>query len=341
MTFIQKLKSSSEYKLYAVLAIAAICAVAFALNHVNQKKLEKNIAQINKAQADESAPSNLPKIETFTEDVSAPQRSQMYEHQPEPPPAQQSAPPPIEVFTSNEEPVGDIYAPTGRLIECQLVNGIESKNLATPVIGLVTRDYWHNGICIIKAGTEILGTATGTASYDRIITAPEHRFVWRNYPEKESGWELPIRGKILNRELQDGILASADPDLKLTDGTAGLRGKVMENKDNQLLYLVFAKAIQGFGSGISEKVTTNSGSGTFTSSSGSLQTAGGQAIEQSSQIYSHQLIMDLQRQAVFVRVPGGKYFYFYNDEPIDLSKAKSVGGGFQGSIQGLNKPVTQ
>ena len=47
-------------------------------------------------------------------------------------------------------PKGD-YAPAFRLVKCQLVNTVDSANLLTPIIGLVTDDLWWNGKVIIRA----------------------------------------------------------------------------------------------------------------------------------------------------------------------------------------------
>lgn len=323
-------------KAYVGLGICLVALVFWQISEKNKKKIaEKEQIEITNKQT--SLVSKASKYESFSENVSKVAPSKPYEA-PVVDTNQNATPePPIEVFTSTEETVGEVYAPKGRLIECRLVNTIESKNLQTPVIGIVMKDYWHNGVVVIKAGTEIHGTATGLASYDRIITAPEHTFVWRNFPEKESGWELTIKGKILNREIPDAVISKGDPDIMLTDGSAGLRGRVVENKDNALLGAILAKALVGFGDGISERITLNSTTGSTTSSNGSLQTAAGQSLKQAADLVSQQYLAELQQKGAYVQVPGGKTFYFYNDEAIDLSKAQ-IASAPKGTVKGLNTP---
>jgi hypothetical protein len=324
-------------KAYVALGIGLIGMVVWQVHVKKEKKIQESEALKTSLEKPASV-SKSPKIEAFSENVSKVQSTPAYE-----PPTidtnQKSASPepPIDVYTSTDETVGDVYAPKGRLIKCRLVNTIESKNLQTPVIGIVIKDYWHNGVVVIKAGTELHGTATGLSSYDRIITAPEHTFVWRNFPEKESGWELTVKGKILNREIPESVVSKSNPEIMLTDGSAGLRGKVIENKDNALLGAIFAKALVGFGDGITDRITLNSTTGSTTSSTGSFQNAAGQSLKQAADLVSQQYLAELQRTGAYVQVTGGKTFYFYNDEAIDLSKAQ-IASAPKGTVKGLNTP---
>src|SRR3981081_1317812 len=49
------------------------------------------------------------------------------------------------------------YAPFGRLVKCQLVITVDSSELETPIIAVVTEDVNHDGRLIIPAGTEVHG----------------------------------------------------------------------------------------------------------------------------------------------------------------------------------------
>lgn len=94
---------------------------------------------------------------------------------PQPPPAPPAPLPPPPVKTNsplvalhyhvqlppdtNPPPLG-LYAPAGRLIRCVLVNTVDSANIDTPIIALVTDDLWHDGRIVIPAGTEVHGKAS-------------------------------------------------------------------------------------------------------------------------------------------------------------------------------------
>ena len=51
-------------------------------------------------------------------------------------------PPPIPqaIFATKEESRSEFYLPYGRLLRCELVNAVESTNIETPIIGLITEN---------------------------------------------------------------------------------------------------------------------------------------------------------------------------------------------------------
>ena len=85
-------------------------------------------------------------------------------------PSATPTPPPIPqaIFASKEVNISDAYLPYGRLVKCELVNTVDSSNIQTPIIGLVTEDVWHDSQLIIPAGTEVHGTAQRVATRERI-----------------------------------------------------------------------------------------------------------------------------------------------------------------------------
>ena len=69
--------------------------------------------------------------------------------------------------------LGGEYAPAFRLVKCQLVNTVDSGNLSTPVIGLVTEDLCWNGKTIIRANSEVHSVASIDTVRERIASQGE------------------------------------------------------------------------------------------------------------------------------------------------------------------------
>lgn len=87
-----------------------------------------------------------------------------------------------------------LYAPAGRKLRCRLVNTVDSANIDTPIIALVTDDLWHDGRLIIPAGTEVHGKASVDRLRERIVASGAWTLVW------QSGEELVVNGIALDRE---------------------------------------------------------------------------------------------------------------------------------------------
>ncbi len=304
--------SSSEYRFYGGIATLGILAIFIGKGYVNQEKIEKNVEKIQPDRVVKSSP-----INAYTSDIQKINRTPQAQPSIETSQKPVNAPTaPIDIFTSSVEEIGEVYAPSRRLIKCKLVNSIQSNNIQTPIIGMVIEDVWHNGQLIIPAGTEIHGMASGTSNSDRIASGNDWRFIWRNFPAPESGWELPITGIAL-----DYVPLEMNPE-DLNDGSAGLRGRVIENSETQLLGAIFAKAIAGFGEGISKEVSVASGGSSVSTTTGDFKSAVGQTLKQAADLTAQLYIQRLQQNASYVRVHGGKTFYFYNYDPIDLAKAR-------------------
>ena len=135
----------------------------------------------------------------------------------------------LEAVSNKKERDFSESAPYGRLLKCQLVNTVESTNLETPVIGLVTEDFWWGHKLLIPANTEIHGVATGDKVRDRIGCDTNWIAVIYD-PRNNSRRELKLQGVALDADKAP----TADPaDLNqfahygLTDGSAGLRGDIV------------------------------------------------------------------------------------------------------------------
>jgi hypothetical protein len=225
------------------------------------------------------------------------------------------APPPIPqaIFATRESSLSEFYLPYGRLLKCELVNTVDSTNIDTPIIGLITEDVCHGGRLIIPAGTEVHGIAQKTAARERIGSERKWILVFQD------GRELPVSGAVLDHA-PDGT----NPDKwGETDGSAGLRGyMVAADKYAEAKAMLAAMISSGAGA---FPETTNLISpltgGATQIQNGGWTNAISAGIQAGGQIYSQRLLESLQKDPYFVRVPAGTLFYLYVTQTLDLAKA--------------------
>ncbi len=228
----------------------------------------------------------------------------------EPPPAL----PPISLYAETATPgadkpvdtLGSDYAPYGRLVPCELVVTVDSSSISTPIIGLVTDDVWHDGRLIIPAGTEVHGKAKVDTVRERIASGGNWTLVW------QGGEELTVTGMALDRELQED-----GSGWGITDGSAGLRGRIIKSDSIAEAKLFAATFLSGAADGLTTKVQTILGSQVVSSVQNASLT-GAQAILNA---YAKQILDTIQREGFYIRVPAGKQFYLYVTQTLDRSKA--------------------
>jgi hypothetical protein len=215
-------------------------------------------------------------------------------------------------------------APYGRMLHCHLVNSVTSSNLETPVIGLVDEDFWWGHKLLIPANSEVHGVATGEKVRDRI--GCDTNWVIDIYdPRKNSRKELRIQGVALDKDrapTADPADLSAWAHFGLTDGSAGLRGdiQVLDIK-RQLMNKaeLFASAfLSGFALSFQNTSQTVYGfQAAPTTKNAALAGAGSVMSE-----YADDLRKKIETDAEYVQVMGGKQFYLYVQQTLDVSRAK-------------------
>ena len=257
-------------------------------------------------------------------------------------PAAEAAPaePASRAEKAGPPPLGDEFAPFGRLVKCQLVDTVDSVTARTePIVALVTADLDWNGEVIIPAGSEAFSYARpepiiDAAGVGRLVDSGEWTLVLPGGPGGANGRELILRARAVDRrELavsEKGRVRSWGID----DGADGLVGYTLSTMDNREIKLFAAAAIsgmaQGFGA-IAERQEPASG---LPGVLGATQPAPtlGNALAGSASAgavdYMNQLagrIRDeISKRGVYVRVPAGKEFYLFVEQTID-PRAAAVG----------------
>ncbi len=206
--------------------------------------------------------------------------------------------------------LSSIYAPFGRLISCETVITVDSASIQTPIVGLITENVYHAGKLIIPAGTEVHGTAQTDRHRERISSGNNWTLVW------QTGEELRLSAIVLDREF------SGDQEgWGITDGSAGLRGRVLKSDQLADIKLFAATFLSGAAGALTEKEQTIFG----TVDSRSLNNAPFQGAQKVLSVYAQRIYEAIQRDGFYVRVPSGKQFYLYVLQTIDRGNA-AIGG---------------
>lgn len=202
------------------------------------------------------------------------------------------------------------FMPFGTLLKCKLVNTIDSANLETPVIAVLTEDVWQNGKKVIPANTLVHGTARAGRMRDRVTASGTWRFVWQD------GRELAFNGVALDREYDHDI-----DGYGITDGSAGLKGRVMATDDLQELKVLASAALSGFARGTQDRNQTALG----TTITGSVSNGVREGFGDVFNLYAQRTLKDIEDNGYFVRVAAGKEFYVYVLAAVDPQKASVAG----------------
>ncbi|PWU19870.1 MAG: hypothetical protein C5B50_05420 [Verrucomicrobia bacterium] len=213
----------------------------------------------------------------------------------------------VDLPADTNPPPLSTYAPMGRLVQCQLVNTVDSGANDTPIIALVTQDLWHDGNLVIPTGAEIHGRAQVDTLRERIISSGTWTIV------RQTGEELLVKGIALDREFNE-----KSGTWGITDGSPGLAGQVIRSQSMEEIKLFAATMLSGIASGLEQSQTTIYG----TQVSATARNAALNGTSQVLNTYAQQILETIKKQGVFVRVAAGKQFYLYVTQTIDLSKSK-------------------
>lgn len=250
---------------------------------------------------------------------------------PKPPEPQPPQIHPISLFAdatagvTEPKSLGDIYAPYGRLISCETVITVDSASILTPIVGLITEDVYHAGRLVIPAGTEVHGTAQSDRQRERIASGTAWTLVW------QTGEELRLKAMALDREF-----AGDQEGWGITDGSAGLRGRLIKSDNLAEIKLFAATFLAGAANALTEKEQTIFGS----VDSRSLNNAPFKGAEKVLSVYAQRIYDAIQRDGFYVRVPSGKQFYLYILQTIDRDAATLAGSATPFAEPDSAKPLS-
>ena len=224
--------------------------------------------------------------------------------------------PPISLFAdatagvAEPKSLSSIYAPFGRLISCETVVTVDSASIQTPIVGLVTENVYHAGKLVIPAGTEVHGTAATDRQRERISSGNSWTLVW------QSGEDLQLNALALDREF------SGDQEgWGITDGSAGLRGRILKSDDMADIKLFAATFLSGAAEALTDKQQTVFGP----INSPSLANAPFEGAQKVLSVYADRIYDAIKKDGFYVRVPSGKQFYLYVLQTIDRADATVAG----------------
>jgi hypothetical protein len=298
---------------------------------VNSRRPSHIVSLVTRKTSTKAAANSQQLPETIRRDmVPFDPQSQEPKSQSTPQPKSQSTPPPLPALNLVAEtpklPANDgkkfseDFAPYGRLVPCELVITVDSSSIRTPIVGLVTEDVFHHGQLIIPAGTEVHGAAQVDRARERIASNGRWTLVWQD------GQELNVSGLALDREQETRTWG-------ITDGSAGLRGKLLKTDNLAEVKLFVASLLSGAASAFTE--TRTSAFGTFALPS--LQNAPLMGAQSVLDRYAQQILQTIEHNGFYVRVPAGKQFYLYITQTVDEKDAR-IGGTLTASWQPIASP---
>jgi hypothetical protein len=191
---------------------------------------------------------------------------------------------------------------------------VDSASIRTPIIGFVTEDIYHAGRLIIPAGTEVHGTAASDRVRERLASGTAWTLVW------QTGEELRLSALALDREFESD---TNHVGWGITDGSAGLRGRLIKSDNMADIKLFAATFLSGAAGALTEKKETVFGP----IDSPSLNNAPFQGAEKVLSVYAQRIFDSIQRDGFYVRIPSGKQFYLYVLQTIDRADARIGSSG--------------
>jgi hypothetical protein len=244
--------------------------------------------------------------------------------------AQNALLPPISLFAdatagvAEPKSLSSTYAPFGRLISCETVVTVDSASMQTPIVGLVTDNVYHAGKLVIPAGTEVHGTAATDRQRERISSGNSWTLVW------QSGEELQLNALALDREF------SGDQEgWGITDGSAGLRGRIIKSDNMADIKLFAATFLSGAAEALTEKQQTVFGP----INSPSLANAPFEGAQKVLSVYAERIYDAIKKDGFYVRVPSGKQFYLYVLQTIDRADATVAGSAKVFTAEDKSAPI--
>jgi hypothetical protein len=148
----------------------------------------------------------------------------------------------------------------------------------------------------------------------------------------QDGRELTFNGVALDREYDHDI-----DGYGITDGSAGLKGRLMATDDLQELKVLASAALSGFARGTQDRTQTALG----TTLTGSVSNGVREGMGSVFDMYAQRTLKDIEVNGYFVRVAAGKEFYVYVLESVDPRQASLAGVKSRTTVPGPDSGSAQ
>jgi type IV secretory pathway VirB10-like protein len=135
------------------------------------------------------------------------------------------------VFDDTKDYHSEQVVPLGSMVRCILIHNIVTNNFNAPVIAQVWEDFYFNGELLLPFGTRIYGTAFAGRQRDR-ITVKFHTIVF-----------------------QDGKTLKIDAIALSKDGSGGLTGTVIDNRNKKIFVQMAMNFLGGLAAGLQQTAT--------------------------------------------------------------------------------------
>ena len=203
-------------------------------------------------------------------------------------------------------------APYGRLLRCELANTISTASSQTPIIALVTEALWWDGVEIIPAGVEVHGSVSGMTG-GRIGTGSSWKVVYP-FRDDRSAFQLDLTGIALDCN-------RTETNWGKSDGSFGIRGRLISNADYAQMAAVFAKFLSGVGSGMVSQRNDYVGGSTISTTGGTWKDAIGSGLKDAFQQVAKNYLDQASKEVAYIEAEAGTEFYIYVQQIIDPAKA--------------------
>lgn len=135
------------------------------------------------------------------------------------------------VFDGTKDYHSEEIVPLGSMVKCILIHNIVTNNFNSPVIAQVWEDFYFDGELLLPFGTRIYGTAFAGRQRDR-ITVQFHNIVFQD------GKTLKINAIGLSK-----------------DGSGGLTGTVIDNRNKKIFVQMAVNFLSGLALGLQQTAT--------------------------------------------------------------------------------------
>ena len=138
---------------------------------------------------------------------------------------------PIVVFDDTKNSISDMVVPYGSLVDCILIHNIVTNNFSAPVIAQVMNDFYFCGDLLLPQGARIYGTSAPDRERDRVMVK-FHTIVFQD------GTTFKIKAIGLDE-----------------DGSAGLSGIVITDRNKQIIISMVTNFLSAFSLGLQDTFT--------------------------------------------------------------------------------------